>query len=158
MQRRNSALEPKLPIQRLSSYEDEDDEFVMMHRIGDVVPNYGRGSLAKAVLLPYSVFLHCKYYDCRFPIESVDQIFHKGTMLIDHPFAYSAALGPMAATVHAYLMTASREDEWADEIVEENMIPWMKQPETVRNDVTSYPFMAKASDMGKYLIFDRTAP
>jgi len=33
------------------------------------------------------------------------------TMLIDHPFAYSAALGPMAATVHAYLMTASGEDE-----------------------------------------------
>jgi len=38
------------------------------------------------------------------------------------------------------------------------MIPWMKQPETVRNDVASYPFMAKASEMGKYLIFDRTAP
>ena len=104
--------------------------------------------------MPYSAFLRCSDKDsCSWPMSLINLMFHNKEhfLMIDHPLAYSAALAPIASTIHAYMMiNCVNESEWAEYFIEEIIIPWMTQPDTLREDVASYPFMLKAWRMGKH--------
>ncbi|GFH46399.1 predicted protein [Chaetoceros tenuissimus] len=140
-----------IPIRR-SSYDDCWWPNKGRNLVTDAVRNHGRGSFAKAGLLPYSAFLNMKRFGNIWPI---DVLWHMtyfdcelGSLRINHPFAASVAVVPIIAALFAFYIHADESYEASHDDVENHLVPWCKAvyPETTQKDMAElYSSMVKVS-------------
>lgn len=150
-----------IPIRR-SSYDDCWWPNTGRNLVADAVRDHGRGSLAKAGLLPYSAFLNMKKFGNIWPIDILRHMTYfetkthshtyfdceLGSLKINHPFAASVAVVPIIAASFAFYTHTDESYEASHNDVENYLVPWCKAvyPETKQKDMTElYSSMIKVS-------------
>ncbi|GFH46299.1 predicted protein [Chaetoceros tenuissimus] len=129
--------------------------------IVDIVKDVGKGSLAKAGLLPFSAF---KRWKSKWALDIIAKMIYdceRGSLKIQHPSASSIAHGPIMATIYFYCLKSGALSEcWKDglecagDIIEKKLLPWAKLPGIIYKDRNSlYPTMVRISTSRRILDF-----
>ena len=149
----SSRRELTIPVRR-SSYDDCWWPNTGRNLVADAVRDDGRGSLAKAGLLPYSAFLNMKRFGNLWNIEVLWHMTYfdceLGSLRIKHPFAASVAVVPTIATSFTHYMKNYLYEEWVDDHIQNHLVPWSRAvyTETTQKEMAElYSSMIKVSHL-----------